>query len=225
MDPLLDPIETRVLGCLIEKELATPEYYPLTLNALVNACNQKSNRDPVVELSADEVSSALFSLTHAQLAIVAGEGGRSTKYRHFLCEKLGLEPPALAVLCELMVRGPQTPGELRTRTARMVALDDVGGVAAVLEQLEQAAPPLITWLSRQPGRKEQRVVQCLSELPEPESPRPVMSGASLAPRHETPPPAPVDVARTEALEADVAALRAEVEALRAELAELTRLVV
>ncbi|HEY5997540.1 MAG TPA: DUF480 domain-containing protein, partial [Candidatus Deferrimicrobiaceae bacterium] len=104
MEIQLDPIETRVLGCLIEKDLATPEYYPLSLNALVNACNQKSNRDPVLDLSEADVSRALASLGRKQLAIVSGDGGRVPKYKHFLVEKLDLGRQPLAILCELMLR-------------------------------------------------------------------------------------------------------------------------
>src|SRR5512137_2125517 len=115
MDTTLNDFEVRVLGCLIEKELTTPEYYPLSLNALTNACNQKSNRDPVMALEETEVVRALESLRFKRFARLAGDGGRVPKYRHTLSESIRLAPPALAVLAELLLRGPQTVGELRTR--------------------------------------------------------------------------------------------------------------
>jgi uncharacterized protein YceH (UPF0502 family) len=213
MDLLLDPIEVRVLGCLLEKELATPEYCPLTLNALVNACNQKSNRDPVMLLTDDDVERALGSLAHRQLAIVSGEGGRVIKYRHFLAEKLGLEPHAQALLAELMVRGPQTPGELRARASRMVDLPDVVTVLGVCLALEDREPPLVTTLPRQPGRKEARYAQLFSGPPEPDAPvAPAPSPHSRS--SVAAPPDPGTEARLAALEAEVAALRAEVAELR-----------
>lgn len=212
MDLLLDPIEVRVLGCLIEKELATPEYCPLTLNALVNACNQKSNRDPVMLLTDDDVERALGSLAHRQLAIVSGEGGRVIKYRHFLAEKLGLEPHAQALLAELMVRGPQTPGELRARASRMVDLPDVVTVLGVCLALEDREPPLVTTLPRQPGRKEARYAQLFSGPPDPES-QTAGAPAPSARGPVVPLPDPATDARLAALEAEVAALRAEVAAL------------
>lgn len=223
MDTPLDLIETRVLGCLIEKELATPEYCPLTLNALVNACNQKSNRDPVLDLSEADVSRALTSLTHRQLAIVSGEGGRVTKHRHFLAEKLGLDQPQLAVLAELMLRGPQTPGELRARASRMVDFPDVVAVIGVYLALEDRQPPLVATLPRQPGRKESRYAQLLSGPPDPGAP-PSAAPVADAWAPAAPPPEPATDERHEALEAEVVALRADVAALRAEVAELTRLV-
>src|SRR5512137_661443 len=120
MDVILNSMEVRVLGCLIEKEMATPEYYPLTLNALTNACNQKSNRDPVLSLDEAEVVRALDTLRFKQLAVTSADGGRVPKYRHLLAEKLRLSPAELAVIAELLLRGPQTGGELRTRAERMV---------------------------------------------------------------------------------------------------------
>ena len=125
METILTETEVRVLGCLIEKELATPEYYPLTLNALTNACNQKSNRDPAMQLEEAEVVRALDALRFKQLALLSAEGGRVPKYRHILAEKLRLSPAELAVLAELLVRGPQTVGELRTRKAGHVRQIDM----------------------------------------------------------------------------------------------------
>jgi len=222
VDTPLDPIETRVLGCLIEKELATPEYCPLTLNALVNACNQKSNRDPVLDLSEAEVSLALTSLAHRQLAIQSGEGGRVAKYRHFLVEKLGLDPYQLALLAELTLRGPQTPGELRSRASRMAEFPDLVSVIGAYLALEDREPPLVTTLPRQPGRKESRYAHLLSgplevEAPGVPAPSPSVREAVVAPA------APGTEPRIEALEAEVAELRSEVSALKAEVAELMSL--
>ena len=219
MEPQLDPIETRVLGCLIEKDLATPEYYPLSLNALVNACNQKSNRDPVVDLSEADVSRALASLGRKQLAIVSGDGGRVPKYKHFLVEKLDLGRQPLAILCELMLRGPQTPGELRTRAGRMADFPELATVGSVLQQLEGETPPMVACLPRQPGRKEQRYAQLFSPLPAGE-PAPVRFPDNGFPGE----PSPAGDARLAGLEAEVAALRSETAALRAEVDELTRIV-
>ena len=216
MEPL-SPVEARVLGCLIEKELATPEYYPLTLNALVNACNQKSNRDPVMELGDEDVSNAVSSLAWQQLAIVSGEGGRVTKYRHFLEEKWGLNPPQLAVLAELLLRGPQTPGELRGRASRMVELPDVTTAIGLAMSLEEHDPPLLATLPRQPGRKEARYAQLLTPPPEADA------APTAAPWTPPPTPAGPDVsARLAALEAEVPALKEELAALKAQVAELTR---
>lgn len=166
MDMVLNDLEVRVLGCLIEKELATPEYYPLTVNALTNACNQKSNRDPVMTLEEADVVRALDSLRFRQLAITSAEGGRAAKYRHILAEKLRLSPAELALLAELLLRGPQTVGELRTRAERMHPFPDLAGVEEALEELMARNPPLVTRLPRQPGRKEQRHAHLFSGEPE-----------------------------------------------------------
>ncbi|HEY6872388.1 MAG TPA: YceH family protein [Geobacteraceae bacterium] len=205
METTLNDIEVRVLGCLIEKELATPEYCPLTLNALTSACNQKSNRDPVMNLDEAEVVRALDALRFKQLALLSAEGGRVPKYRHILAEKLRLSPAELAVLAELLVRGPQTVGELRTRAERMHTLADLPAVETVLEDL--AARGLVTRLPRQPGRKEQRYAQLFggeqTPAAEPDS----------SPEGGRPSP-PAGSERIAALEEEVAALRAEVDGLR-----------
>ncbi|MDD2272004.1 MAG: YceH family protein [Desulfuromonadaceae bacterium] len=166
MDTTLNNIEVRVLGSLIEKELTTPEYYPLSLNSLTNACNQKSNRDPVAVLTEEDVVRALDSLRFKQFVVLSADGGRVSKYRHLLAEKLGLMPAELAVLCELLVRGPQTTGELRTRGERMYPFGDLAAVEEVLQELIQRENPLITLMPRQPGRKEGRYAQLFSALPE-----------------------------------------------------------
>jgi len=167
METVLNDIEIRILGCLIEKEMTTPEYYPLTLNALTNACNQKSNRDPVLELDEASVVRGLDGLRHKGLAMQAhGEGSRVPKYRRALFEKLFLEPEQLAVLGELLLRGPQTVGELRTRASRMHPFADLEQVDAVLTELAERQPPLTLKLPRQPGRKEHRFAHLLAPPPE-----------------------------------------------------------
>ena len=154
METILNEIETRVLGSLVEKELTTPEYYPLSLNSLTNACNQKSNRDPVMALTEEDVVRALNSLRFKQLAVLSADGGRVPKYRHLLAENLGLMPAEQAILCELLVRGPQTVGELRTRGERMHPFVDLAAVEEVLQELIQRENPLITLMPRQ-ARQQQ----------------------------------------------------------------------
>ena len=166
MEITLNDTEVRVLGSLIEKELTTPEYYPLSLNSLTNACNQKSNRDPAMSLAEEEVVRALDSLRFKQLAVLSADGGRVPKYRHLLAEKSGLMPAELAIICELLVRGPQTVGELRTRGERMYPFGDLAAVEEVLQELLVRETPLITLLPRQPGRKEGRYAQLYSGIPE-----------------------------------------------------------
>jgi len=156
MENILNHMEVRVLGCLIEKELATPEYYPLSLNALTNACNQRSNRNPIMTMAETEVSAVLESLRTRQLALVSAEGGRVAKYRHALMEKLRLDPAELALLAELLLRGPQTAGELRIRGERMHPFADLAAVEEALQELAERTPPLVALLPRMPGHKEQR---------------------------------------------------------------------
>ena len=208
METNLTASECRVLGSLIEKELATPEYYPLTLNSLTAACNQKSNRYPVLSLAEAEVVRALDSLKAKHLVLTAADSGRVPKYRHLLYEKLKLEPAELAVMAELILRGPQTAAELRTRAERMAPL----GEAAALDDLllELAERELITRLSRRPGMKEQRYTHLLSEEPQAEEDQ-----------LSAPEPARLRVMaeneRLAALEEEVRRLREEVEGLRKEL--------
>jgi uncharacterized protein YceH (UPF0502 family) len=166
VETTLNEIEVRVLGSLIEKELTTPEYYPLSLNSLTNACNQKSNRDPVMALVEEDVVRALDSLRFKQLVVLSADGGRVPKYRHLLAEKLGLMPAEQAIICELLVRGPQTVGELRTRGERMHPFVDLAAVEEVLNELMVRETPLITLMARQPGRKEGRYAQLFSGMPE-----------------------------------------------------------
>jgi uncharacterized protein len=167
MEKTLDDIEVRVLGCLIEKELSTPEYYPLTLKALVNACNQKSNRSPVMALEDADVVSALDTLRNMQLALLSAEGGRALKYRHTLMERLRLDPAELALLSELLLRGPQTSGELRARSERMHQFSEMADVEEALQELMDRSPPLVVRLPRMTGHKEQRYAHMLAGQPEP----------------------------------------------------------
>ena len=211
MDVTLNGIELRVLGSLIEKELTTPEYYPLSLNALVNACNQKSNRDPVMALDDSEVTRALDSLRFKQFALVSGAGGRVAKYRHALVEKFRFTPAELALLCELMVRGPQTVGELRTRAERLHAFADLAEVEGVLQDLMDRTPPLVVRLPRQPGRKEPRYCQLFSGEPD-------LAELAAAPE----PGRSADGERIAQLEQEVAGLREEVAALRQTIAEFKK---
>ncbi len=159
----LSEIETRVLGSLVEKELTTPEYYPLSLNALVNACNQKSNRDPVMNLDEEAVREALRTLDKTGLAGAADNMvSRVSKYEHRLQEAYNFTRHEIAILAELLLRGPQTPGELRSRADRMHKFDDLGIVQSTLQRLMKREPPLVKVLPRQPGTKEARYAHLLS---------------------------------------------------------------
>lgn len=208
MDTNLSEIEVRILGCLVEKELTTPEHYPLSLNALTNACNQKSNRDPILGLEEEEVIRALDTLRFKQFVVVSADGGRVPKYRHLLAEKLGLVPAELAVMCELLIRGPQTVGELRTRTERMQPFPDLAAVEEVLRELMEREQPLITRLARQPGRKESRYAQLFAGEPEP------VTNAHTAPPEASRLRVMAENDRIALLEQEIAALQSEVADLR-----------
>jgi uncharacterized protein len=163
MDIVLNPAEARVLGALIEKDITTPDYYPLSLNALVNACNQKNNREPVMSLDENAVRDALRELQDLGLAgLASGADSRVTKYEHRLQDVLNLSRGETAVLCVLLLRGPQTPGELRGRTERMHHFEDLDAVQLSLQKLMQREPPLALTLPRQPGTKESRYAHLLS---------------------------------------------------------------
>ena len=170
---LLNEIETRVLGALVEKELTTPEYYPLSLNALVNACNQKSNRDPAMTLDEEAVREALRTLDKKGLAGPADNMvSRVGKYEHRLQEAYNFTRHETAILAELLLRGPQTPGELRSRADRMHKFDDLGIALTTLKKLMEREPPLVKVLPRQPGTKEARYAHLMSgdvEVPQPEA--------------------------------------------------------
>jgi uncharacterized protein YceH (UPF0502 family) len=205
MDLLLHPIELRILGSLLEKEITTPEYYPLSLHALVNACNQKSNRDPVVSFDEATVEQALPSLRDKGLLLtVTGAGSRVPKYGHRISEKLNLGRRELAILCELVLRGPQTLGELRNRAERMHPFDDLAEVESVIDHM----PELIVRLTRRVGEKEARYTHLLAGPP--------AAGAAAESENAWDAPAPRD--RIGALEAEVARLRDELEELKQQLA-------
>jgi hypothetical protein len=159
----LTSTETRVLGSLIEKDITTPDYYPLSLNALVNACNQKNNRDPVMSLDEDSVAQALATLQEKRLAGPAsGADSRVTKYEHRLQEVFNFDRREIALLCVLLLRGPQTPGELRSRTERMYRFEALDDIVSTLDRLGQRQPPLAAVLPRQLGTKESRYMQLFS---------------------------------------------------------------
>jgi uncharacterized protein YceH (UPF0502 family) len=157
----LSEVELRVLGALVEKEATTPEYYPLSLNALVNACNQKSNRDPVMSLDEESVRHALRSLSDQALVRSAGGDSRVAKFEHRLNELFNFHRHEIALICVLLLRGPQTPGELRTRAERMYAFEDLDGVHSALNLLMRREPPLVKVLPRQAGTKEARYMHLL----------------------------------------------------------------
>jgi uncharacterized protein len=160
---VLNETEARVLGALLEKEITTPDYYPLSLNSLVNACNQKSNRDPVMNLDEESVRDALRTLHDNSLArSVSAADSRVTKYEHRLQEAFNFDRREAALFCELLLRGPQTPGELRTRAERMHRFDDLSEAQSALQRLMNREPPLVKVLARQPGTKESRYMHLLS---------------------------------------------------------------
>jgi uncharacterized protein YceH (UPF0502 family) len=163
MDIILNDVETRVLGSLVEKDVTTPDYYPLSLNALVNACNQKNNRDPVMSLDEGAVREALSTLQEKRLAGPTGSAdSRVTKYEHRLQEAFNFTRGETAVLCVLLLRGPQTPGELRGRTERMHRFEDLTEVQSTVQRMMQSDPPLVRVLPRQPGTKESRYKHLLA---------------------------------------------------------------
>jgi uncharacterized protein YceH (UPF0502 family) len=206
MIPILDPVEVRVLGCLIEKENTTPEYYPLTLNALVNACNQKSNREPVVSYDEDTVQETLDSLRHKGLTtVLTGGGNRVPKYGHRLQERLNLGRREVALLCELMLRGPQTVGELKDRAGRMHRFSDTDEVESCLTAMSEREQPLATRLAKYPGTKEHRYAHLLCGMEAiPEAPQESMRSMGASDR-------------VGALEAEIADLRGRITTLEEEL--------
>lgn len=207
----ISAVEARILGALVEKELTTPEYYPLTLNSLTNACNQKSNRDPVMQLDEETVVRGLDKLRMKGFARLSGEGGRVPKYCHCLGEKLA--PPELAVLAELLLRGPQTLGELRTRSDRMSAFADTAAVEEVLAELQKYELQLVTLLPRQPGQKEQRYAHLLSGEPViPQAEKPLQPEAARA-------KVMMEDERIAALESEVALLKDEIALLKQAMVE------
>ena len=213
MNIRLTEVECRVLGSLVEKEITTPEYYPLSLNALINACNQKSNREPVMTLDEAAVRQALHALDGQSLVrSVSASDSRVTKYEHRLQEALNFYRHEIAVLCVLLLRGPQTPGELRTRAERMHPFDDLSAVQSSLQRLMKREPPLATVLPRQPGTKEARYAHLLSG--DVESFEPKSEGAVSATTNSP------DAGRLSHLEKEIAGLRNEVTGFQKEIADL-----
>jgi uncharacterized protein YceH (UPF0502 family) len=208
---VLNEIETRVLGALLEKEITTPEYYPLSLNALVNACNQKSNRDPAMNLQEDAVRAALRVLQDNSLVrSVSAADSRVTKYEHRLQDAFNFDRREAAIVCELLLRGPQTPGELRSRAERMHHFDELGEVQSTLQHLMNREPAFVKVLARQPGTKESRYAHLLSgDIDTPaaaaasNSPVPAMAG---------------NKDRIAQLESELAELRADVADLKQQFA-------
>lgn len=212
----LSAIAARVLGCLIEKQLCTPEVYPLSLNALVNACNQKSNRDPLMALDEATVVRALDELRDCKLAcMVSLAGSRVIKYEHQAVTELQLEKAPLALLCELLVRGPQTLAELRSRAERMLAFLDPAEAERHLRDLLERHEPLVVLLPRQPGRKEQRYAHLLcGAIAIEEAPTAAPEPARLVVQAEN--------ERLARLEGEVAALRTTLEQLQQQFAAFRR---
>ena len=206
--------ETRVLGCLIEKAISTPDQYPLSLNALVNACNQKSNRDQVLELKEAAVQDTVDGLIKKFLVSKAsGYGSRVTKYQHRFCNtefgELKLSERALGIVCELFLRGPQTAGELRTRTERLCKFSDVAEVEAELESLMARDEPLVMKLPREPGKRESRFVHLFSGIPQ--------THTLSAQEGEESAATDSDRARIDALERQVQELQQGLEELRQQI--------
>jgi hypothetical protein len=211
---VLNPAEARVLGALVEKDITTPDYYPLSLNALINACNQKNNREPVTNFDEETVRLALRNLSDKRLAGPAsGADGRVTKYEHRLQEVFNFTRPETAILCVLLLRGPQTPGELRGRTERMHRFEDLDEVLSGLQQLMRREPPLAKALGRRPGTKEIRYAHLLSG--DVEAWEPPAETASFS-------PGSADAERIIQLEEQVAALRNEVAELKQQMAEFRK---
>jgi uncharacterized protein len=211
---VLNPAEARVLGSLVEKDITTPDYYPLSLNALINACNQKNNREPVTNFDEETVRLALRNLSDKGLAgIASGADSRVTKYEHRLQEALNLTRPETAILCVLLLRGPQTPGELRGRTERMHRFEHLDEVLSALQQMMRREPPLAKALGRRPGTKEIRYAHLLSgdvdawEPPE----EAAASGSGSA-----------DSERIIQIEHQVAALQREVAELKQQMADFRK---
>jgi uncharacterized protein YceH (UPF0502 family) len=211
-------VAARVLGALVEKEITTPEYYPLSLNALLNACNQKSNREPVMNLDEDAVTAALRSLSVLELAGAADTNdSRVRKYEHRLGEAYNFTRPEIAVLCVLLLRGAQTPGELRGRGERLHHFEELSDVQAALQKLMAREPALVKVLARQPGTKESRYMHLMSgdvEVAPVEDAREQVRGSSAAES--------IDRERIEQLESEVAALKNEIAELKQQFAQFRK---
>ena len=210
---VLTAVAARVLGALVEKEITTPDYYPLSLNALVNACNQRSNREPVMNVSEDDVREALVALEMKRLAGRARSAdGRVAKFEHWLGEAFNFSRAEVALLCALLLRGPQTPGELRGRTERLHRFDELSDVLGGLQKLIEREPSLAAILPRQPGTKESRYAHLLSGPVES-----VVVAATDSPAiHES----SSGNERIERLEAELSDLRLQVDELRRKIETL-----
>lgn len=215
----LSTIEVRVLGALVEKEITTPEYYPLSVNALMNACNQKSNREPVMTLDEEAIRKALRSLTDQALVRPASEDSRVAKFEHRLNELYNFHRHEIAVLCVLMLRGPQTPGELRTRAERMYAFEDLEAVHAALNLLMRREPPLVMVLPRQPGTKESRFMHLFAAdvAPETQAAQEEQTGGAGGGSGSA-----ADCERIAQLETEISELRRELETLREQFASFQK---
>jgi uncharacterized protein len=215
MELKLTENEVRVLGSLIEKDITTPEYYPLSLNALVNACNQKTNREPVMHLTEDEVRAALDGLQEQRMAGPArGADSRVTKYEQRLQEVYNFTRPEIAVLCVLFLRGPQTPGELRGRAERLHRFEALDDVQSALQKLMQREPPLAKILPRQPGMKESRYAHLFSgDVITPDMPA---SSGAVSPR------ASADDDRITRLEEELAGVRRELGEVKDQMERFRR---
>jgi uncharacterized protein YceH (UPF0502 family) len=221
MNIRLTAIEARIIGSLIEKQITTPDQYPLSLNALINACNQKSNREPLMQLDEPTVKFVVDGLGRRHMVTEkSGFGSRVPKYQQIFCNtqfgSLKFTPQETAIVCELLLRGPQTPGELRSRIPRLAELADPNCVESLLDTLAQRPDgPIVARLAREPGRRDSRWAQLFEELPEnttvASADEPVARSESSAPRG---PSAAELNARVAALEAEVAALREELAAVR-----------
>jgi len=213
----LSALEARVIGCLIEKQITTPDQYPLSLNALTNACNQKSNREPVLDLDERQVQSVVDGLMRRQLVMErSGFGSRVPKYQHLFCNteygSLKFSPAQTGIVCELLLRGPQTPGELRTHAARMAPLRDVTEVETALEDLATRPDgPFVIKLAREPGRRESRYMHLFGDEPVPDS---ALAAAGAEDAEAAAASGPTG------LRERVAALESQVAELRQELADL-----
>ena len=218
MNLLLNDVETRVLGSLVEKDVTTPDYYPLSLNALVNACNQKNNRDPVMNLDEEAVREALATLQEKRLAgPTSSADSRVTKYEHRLQEAFNFTRGETAVLCVLLLRGPQTPGELRGRTERMHRFEDLTEVQSTVQRLMQRDPPLARVLPRQPGTKEARYKHLLAG-----DAADATDAAPQSPTHASVRGNPADADRITSLEDEVANLKQELVDLKQQFASFRK---
>ncbi|MFI5094736.1 MAG: YceH family protein [Candidatus Acidiferrales bacterium] len=217
MNIILSDVEARVLGCLVEKEITTPEYYPLSLNALLHACNQKSNRDPWMNLDEGAVRQALRGLNEQALARSAGGDSRVAKYEHRLAETFNFTRPETAILCELLLRGPQTPGELRSRAERMHPFEDLSVVHSTLKRLMEREPPLAVLLPRLPGTKEARYAHLLSGNPERQEAEPGQPKVEMPVSNDI-----VEAGRVAQLGSRVGELQKEVADLKRQFAEFRK---